>query len=144
MANQDDAILVQIDDSEDFCYICRSDRNPHQLMICDLCDFMVAHTYCCGFDDFPEDWMCRDCLLLEVSDSSDDLEVDESSASEDFRPLTRNQMNQINNQQANVIRERVVNTNNNNNNNRRSRRHYQADDERSNRAATTANTNRVQ
>lgn len=27
--DQDNAILAQIDDSQDFCYICNSDRNPH-------------------------------------------------------------------------------------------------------------------
>jgi rubredoxin len=37
---------------------------------------MVAHTYCCGFEDFPEDWICRDCLLLDISESSDDYEED--------------------------------------------------------------------
>ena len=60
-------ILVQIDDSMDNCYICNSDRNPQLMMICDLCDYMVAHTYCCGLSDFPDDWICRDCEeLMEI------------------------------------------------------------------------------
>lgn len=41
------------------------------MMICDLCDYMVAHTYCCGFgNDFPEDWLCQDCEALDLEDSS--------------------------------------------------------------------------
>ena len=73
----DNAVLVQIDDSMDICYVCGSDRDPHLMMICDLCDFMVAHTYCCGFgQDFPEDWLCRDCEALDVEDSSFDEEED--------------------------------------------------------------------
>jgi hypothetical protein len=46
-------------------------------MICDLCDYHVAHTYCCGFGrEFPpedEDWICEYCngLLTDNSDSYD-------------------------------------------------------------------------
>ena len=47
-SQQDNAVLVQIDDSMDFCYICNTDRDPHLMMICDVCDYMVAHTYCVG------------------------------------------------------------------------------------------------
>jgi hypothetical protein len=47
------------------------------MMICDLCDYMVAHTYCCGFgNEVPEDWVCIDCEAL--------LDGDESDSSEDF------------------------------------------------------------
>lgn len=79
--NQDDgAILIQIDDSMDYCYVCRSDRNPHLMMICDLCDFMVAHTYCCGFSEFPEDWLCDGCQRLMGSDEDESSEVMSSSS----------------------------------------------------------------
>jgi hypothetical protein len=49
-------------------------------MICDLCDYMVAHTYCCGFREFPEDWVCRPCerILEEGGSSSSQNESDNS------------------------------------------------------------------
>ncbi len=79
----DNAILIQIDDSMDYCYVCGSDRDPHLMMICDLCDFMVAHTTCCGFgNNFPEDWICRECEnLINVNESEYDSEEDESYTS---------------------------------------------------------------
>jgi hypothetical protein len=40
---------------------------------------MVAHTYCCGFNDFPEDWICAGCQELEVSESSEDYMSEEES-----------------------------------------------------------------
>lgn len=71
--NQDDAdaILAQIDDSLDYCYVCGSDRDPHLMMICDLCDYMVAHITCCGFREFPEDWICRECHRITAGSDSD-------------------------------------------------------------------------
>lgn len=64
----------------DYCYVCRSDRDPHLMMICDLCDFMVAHTYCCGFrNTFPEDWICRECERVMNEELSSDEDYDESS-----------------------------------------------------------------
>ena len=67
----------------DICYVCQSDRDPHLKMICDLCDYMVAHTYCCGFgNDFPEDWLCRDCEALDLEDSSFNSSEEESDFSE--------------------------------------------------------------
>lgn len=57
----------------DYCYVCGRDTDPHLMMICDLCDYMVAHTYCCGFrNDFPDDWLCRDCEEIMDSDDDDD------------------------------------------------------------------------
>ena len=68
----------------DNCYVCGSDRDPHLMMICDLCDFMVAHTTCCGFgNDFPEDWICRECENLVNGNSSEyDSDEDESYTSQ--------------------------------------------------------------
>lgn len=69
----------------DTCYVCGTDRDPHLMMICDLCDYMVAHTYCCGFgNDFPEDWLCQDCEALDLEDSSfsNDSYNDEESEEE--------------------------------------------------------------
>jgi hypothetical protein len=47
-------------------------------MICDLCDFHVAHTYCCGFgNNLPEDdWICGYCNGM-ISDDLDDLDEDD-------------------------------------------------------------------
>ena len=96
----DNAILIQIDDSMDNCYVCGSDRDPQLLMICDLCDYMVAHTYCCGFNNtFPEDWMCLHCEELLGIESDYDAEVsegEESSSSEDDFEFIRRITNTIN------------------------------------------------
>lgn len=48
------------------------------MIICDLCDFRVAHTYCLGYgNEFPtEDWICDYCDGL-ISDHDDGLEDDE-------------------------------------------------------------------
>lgn len=54
------------------------------MMICDLCDYMVAHTYCCGFygSEFPDDWVCRECeRLLNGDDLSDESEEEDSESS---------------------------------------------------------------
>jgi hypothetical protein len=67
----------------DFCYICGSDRDPHLLMICDICDFQVAHTTCCGYRDFPEDWICAYCDGLEVDESDSYFEEESSESSQE-------------------------------------------------------------
>ena len=51
------------------------------MMICDLCDFHVAHTYCAGFSEFPDDWLCRECQGIEVVTSSEGDEPEESEES---------------------------------------------------------------
>lgn len=53
------------------------------MMICDLCDFRVAHTYCCDLSDFPEDWICRDCEELQLSEESYDESFDEEESEEE-------------------------------------------------------------
>lgn len=74
------------EDSDDVCYLCDSDENPEQMMICDLCDFRVAHTYCCGFgNQIPEDdWVCGYCdgTRSEDDDIIDDSEIDDISDGE--------------------------------------------------------------
>lgn len=68
--------------SEDFCYICASDQNPYLLMICDLCEFKVCHSYCAGFgNQVPiEDWYCRYCVEAASSEvEPSNLEDSEAS-----------------------------------------------------------------
>lgn len=42
-------------------------------MICDTCDYHVAHSYCCGFgNSIPnEDWNCDYCQGILSEDDSD-------------------------------------------------------------------------
>ena len=48
---------------EDACYICLSGDDEGNLLICDKCNYKVAHTYCLGFDEIPEeDWFCQACI----------------------------------------------------------------------------------
>lgn len=71
----------------DYCYLCLSDRHPHLMMICDLCDYTVAHTYCAGFDDFPRDWVCEHCLELidhDLEGDDEESSEQESEVSEDY------------------------------------------------------------
>ena len=68
----------------DYCYVCGRDTDPHLMMICDMCDYMVAHTYCCGFGEvFPDDWMCRECEEIMDDDSDDDHEIIEYLSNEE-------------------------------------------------------------
>lgn len=55
----DDGYIID-EQSDDRCYVCSSDENPEQMIICDVCDYSVAHTYCLGFgNQIPEeDWIC--------------------------------------------------------------------------------------
>ena len=66
------------------------------MMICDLCDFHVAHTYCCGFgNNFPQDqdWICDYCMgILSDNDDSDEDDI----SSEEFHPPRRSiRLNEI-------------------------------------------------
>lgn len=84
----DTGILNLIDDSMDHCYVCGRDTDPEYMMICDLCDYAVAHTYCCGLGRvFPEDWVCRDCESLLAGESSSYAEDEEESDSLLANPL---------------------------------------------------------
>lgn len=90
----------------DNCYICGSDRDPHLMMICDLCDYVVAHTYCCGYREFPEDWVCTECNELLESDDSD-LES-EDDLDEQLEAIVSRMMNQQRNRHTGVRQQPLV------------------------------------
>jgi len=87
---EDDGIIIVDQNSADYCYVCNSDDNPQLMIICDLCDYYVAHTYCVGFGEtIPDmDWICGYCdgivdddsyvegESLSGDDDLDDLDVD--------------------------------------------------------------------
>jgi hypothetical protein len=57
--------FYMFDNSDDFCYLCGSDEDDGNLMVCDLCDMKVCHTYCAGFEGLPEDdWFCDECKII--------------------------------------------------------------------------------
>lgn len=66
------------------------------MIICDLCDFYVAHTYCCGFgNQIPEDdWICGYCdgMVSDEDDEIIDSDIDEISEDE-LRQLVRGTLN---------------------------------------------------
>ena len=47
------------------CYICLSDENEHELLICDKCNFKICHVEC--DEDILDsripsgDWLCHTC-----------------------------------------------------------------------------------
>lgn len=53
--------------AEVLCNACRSTKDEHLLLLCDLCD-SAAHTYCVGLGfTVPEgDWFCRDCTITRA------------------------------------------------------------------------------
>ena len=95
---EENEVYVIDEDSDDVCYVCGLEDNPEQMIICDLCDYHVAHTYCCGFGNrIPEgDWLCGYCTGL-VSDSDEpDSSVGEISE-EELEYLSGNRQAQNNN-----------------------------------------------
>lgn len=55
----------------DACYICGDEGSDTDLLVCDNCDYKVAHLHCLGFKVVPTDvWNCSKCteLLGEVHD----------------------------------------------------------------------------
>eukprot|EP00347_Sterkiella_histriomuscorum_P017605 403348700 len=44
------------------CYICCSGIDENLMLVCDECNFNVAHTYCLDLPEVPEeDWYCSQC-----------------------------------------------------------------------------------
>lgn len=50
------------DEACDYCMTCGFDDNTEQLLICDICNYNVCHTYCDGLFEVPHDtWKCKTC-----------------------------------------------------------------------------------
>lgn len=48
---------------DDKCLICGKADNSQVLLVCDMCDFRICHTYCVGLDVIPDgDWFCPECV----------------------------------------------------------------------------------
>ena len=55
---------------DDKCLICSKADNSQELLVCDKCNFRIAHTYCVGLDAIPDgDWYCPECLQKEQKKS---------------------------------------------------------------------------
>ncbi|CDW79707.1 ring u-box protein [Stylonychia lemnae] len=94
----DDEELMIDTDSDDVCYVCQRGDNIESMIICDLCDYRVAHTQCLGFGDVvPEDdWICDYCT--GERESSEDEDWDQSSSEDSHSmiiPDWRNGLSQL-------------------------------------------------
>ena len=50
------------EDVDETCLICKKSDNKNVLMICDICNYNITHTYCDNLDKVPEgEWRCLLC-----------------------------------------------------------------------------------
>ena len=46
----------------DACYVCGDEGSDAELLVCDNCDYKIAHLRCLGFSVVPEgNWNCAMC-----------------------------------------------------------------------------------
>ena len=46
----------------DVCYLCGDDGEDAEMLVCDNCDYKVAHIKCLGLQKVPiETWVCEMC-----------------------------------------------------------------------------------
>lgn len=46
----------------EFCFICRKNDREEDQIVCEHCDYQIAHYYCIGYSVIPEvEWFCPRC-----------------------------------------------------------------------------------
>jgi uncharacterized paraquat-inducible protein A len=46
----------------EFCYKCRKNDEEEKQIVCEMCDYEIAHYTCLGYDKIPDDeWFCPRC-----------------------------------------------------------------------------------
>lgn len=75
-------------------------------MICDLCDFHVAHSYCCGFGNrIPEeDWICDYCTGMISEDSFISDNDDENDSNSSLVEISSDELTHLNSHNQNDTR----------------------------------------
>ena len=54
--------LANLPDFADVCYVCGDEGCDTELLVCDNCDYKIAHLKCVGFTKVPEGvWNCAMC-----------------------------------------------------------------------------------
>ena len=58
----DDGDVGNVPEFADVCYICGDDGKDDELLVCDNCDYKIAHLKCLGFSVVPKEaWHCTLC-----------------------------------------------------------------------------------
>lgn len=53
---------IEFQEFADACYICGDEGSDTELLVCDNCDYKIAHINCLGFASVPEgNWNCQFC-----------------------------------------------------------------------------------
>ena len=57
-----DGDVGNVPEFADVCYICGDEGRDDELLVCDNCDYKIAHLSCLGFAEVPvEAWLCTIC-----------------------------------------------------------------------------------
>ena len=55
------------DEACNYCMVCGFDYDIDKLIICDICNYNVCHTYCDRLSDIPlNDWLCLVCRKSNI------------------------------------------------------------------------------
>jgi len=60
---------------DDYCLVCKTNDREDEQIVCEKCDFKIAHYQCLGFSRIPEEeWFCPDCTKLAQKEMERDQE----------------------------------------------------------------------
>ena len=57
-----DESVAEVTEFADACYVCADEGTDTNLLVCDNCNYKVAHLQCLGYDSVPDGvWNCTMC-----------------------------------------------------------------------------------